>query len=618
MCGIAGIIQRHTPIESDRVICAMMRSLAHRGPDDEGIYIKENAALGHRRLSILDLSKAGHQPMATDDGKAWITYNGEIYNFVELKKELGEREYKGSSDTEVLLALYQKLGSGVVDKLNGIFAFAIWDENKKELFAARDHVGVKPFYYAMQNGTFYFASEIKALLAAGVPAEPNEKILHDYLVHGCYQHSHETFFAGIHQLPAGCALFLRGGEVEITRYWDLARRVSDLSSLHDDEVDSRFLDLFRNALTIQLRSDVPVGIQLSGGFDSSAITAMVHHLVSGQKNFHLFSHIYGEHRDIEVPYMQALADDLGWKIDFIEIYPRHMREYIEQAVRFQDEPFPGLPTIGLHMIAEQCRKRGIPVVLGGQGGDEIGAGYEYYMGAFLLDAMRDGGSSKAFAELQAYGKLHNFQGPSRNFNFFVDTLSAYVSPGTSADGTSFVKKDALHPEFLGRMRNNGPHFEKPFSSHLQNMQYRDIMYTKLPRILHSADRAAMAYGVEQRVPFVDYRFIEYGLSLPMYQKIRNGEQRHFMRRALKKYMPEFVRKAPKRAVPSPQREWFQKTLSPWIFSVFSSKSFASRPYFNQSAVLEEYTRYSRAKHNPNSFHIWQWLHLELWLRKYFD
>ena len=597
----------------------MVKSIAHRGPDDEGVYIKNNVALGHRRLSIIDLSSAGHQPMADLAGKIWVTFNGEIYNYIELKKELGG-QWQTSTDTEVLLRGYKKWGPRFAERLNGIFAFAIWDEQKKVLYAARDHLGVKPFYYAMQNGVFYFASEIKALLAAGIRTKPNDRIIYDYLVYGYYHHTNETFFDGIYQLPAGCFLNYKNGALVIKRYWDLKGRVKDLSDWSDEKASEEFLRVFKNALNLQLRSDVPIGVQLSGGFDSSAVTAMVHKIVGGQKNFRLFSHVYSNYRDKEIPYMKALAKGLGWKWEYISVSSRDMPDLAEEVIWHQDEPFPGLPTFGLHMLAKVCRENKIPVILGGQGGDEVGAGYEYYIGAFLLDVLRERGLGQMDDELTAYGKLRGITGKHELLHFFVKSLASYILGGTSADASSYATPSVLKEEFLKKTEHDRPQFERPFGSALQNMQYRDILHTKLPRILHSADRAAMAYGIEQRVPLVDYRLIELGLSLSASQKIRNGTQRFFMRKALANIMPKFVLRAPKRAVPSPQREWFKKELRPWIRSILSSNSFGRRSYFNQDRVLKEYDSYCRAPigAHTNSFHIWQWLHLELWLRKYFD
>lgn len=616
MCGIAGIIEKNKKGPSDKKIKQMIDSISHRGPDDEGTYFKQNVALGHRRLNILDVSASGHQPMSDESGTLWITFNGEIYNYIELKKELGGT-YRSGTDTEVILKAYQKWGIKCVERFNGIFSFALWDARKKTLFCARDHVGVKPFYYALERGTFYFASEIKSLLAAGVKTEPNDSLIYDYLAYGYYHHTNDAFFENIHQLPAGSILELKDGNIAVHRFWDLRERVKNLESWDGNRAAEEFLKIFKNAITLQLRSDVPVGIQLSGGFDSSAVTAMVHDLQGGQKNFRLFSHIYSNATDIEKPYMRALAKALGWKWEYITLSPHDMPDFAEEVLWHQDEPFPGLPTFGLHLLAKLCRKEKIPVILGGQGGDEVGAGYEYYMGAFLLDMIQTHGAEKALRELDGYAKRHDFS-VNAGLNFFVNTLTAYALGGTSADGTSFVNTTVLKDSFLKKAARPRPEFEKPFKSHLQNMQYRDILHTKLPRILHSADRAAMAYGVEQRVPLVDYRLVELGLSLSGTNKIREGEQRYFMREAMQSLMPKLVGRAPKRAVPSPQREWFQRELRPWITSILSSKSFGRRPYFDQKAVLVEYKRYCQEANPKNSFHVWQWIHLELWLRRYFD
>lgn len=617
MCGIAGIIEKNKSLPSWQKLEAMVSALSHRGPDDEGFYIKGNVALGHRRLNILDISPLGHQPMSDETGSVWITFNGEIYNYLELKKELGGT-YRSNTDTEVILKAYGKWGINCVKHFNGIFALAIWDDSKKFLFCARDHLGVKPFYFTEYRGAFYFGSEVKALLAAGVSTRPNDSIIYDYLVYGCYQHTNETFFSGIHQLPAGSCLVLRNGAFRIFAYWNLKELVREKKGWDLPKASEEFFHLFKNSVKIQLRSDVPVGLQLSGGFDSSALTAMVHNLQKGQKNFRLFSHIYNNHLDQEKPYMQALAKGLGWRWEYITLSPQDMPDFAEEVLWHQDEPFPGLPTFGLHLLAKRCREEKIPVILGGQGGDEIGAGYEYYLGAFILDMLREHGVKKALSELTGYGKLHGFSNSEEHLKFFMQALVAYMLAGASADGSTFTNTRVLNEPFLRKSFKPRPVFEKPFDSDLQNMQYRDILHTKLPRILHSADRAAMAYGVEQRVPFLDYRLVELGLSLAGTLKVKNGEQRYFMREAMRKYMPEVVNRAPKRAVPSPQREWFQKELRPWILSILKSKSFSRRQYFNQAKVREEYGRYLKEDRPKNSFHIWQWIHLELWLREYFD
>jgi len=616
MCGIVGIIEKKGEKPQEKKLQSMMRSVVHRGPDDGGSYLTGSAALGHRRLSILDTSEAGHQPMRNAKGSATIVYNGEVYNYLEIKRSLKRKNFKSRSDTEVLLAAYDEWGKECVKKCNGIFAFALWDNAKKELFCARDHLGVKPFYYAFQNGVFYFGSEIKALLAAGVRTKPNKKIWYDYLGHGLFQHTDETFFENIHQLPAGCTLTYKNGKISIERYWDLAESVRDLSDLSEKEVHERFMKLIKSSVKFQLRSDVPVGIQLSGGLDSSLITALVDDAVRGQKNFRLFSFAYGKFKDRELPFMKSLSDKLNWENEFFYFYPEDMSRLMDEVVWHQDEPFPGLPTFGLHLLGQACRENNILVVLGGQGGDEVGAGYEYYMGAFFLDLIRVHGTKKALDELHAYGVLHQYSETEAK-EFLVRALASYLQGGTSADGTSFVNTEVLNTSFVRAAKKPRPSFPEPFDNALQNMQYRDIVHTKLPRILHSADRAAMAHGVEQRVPFVDHRLMEFGLSLPMTQKIHHGQQRYFVREAVRELLPKIVNRAPKRAVPSPQREWFKRELRPWIQSTLSAKKFYAYEFLDQKKVLAEYSRYCRVRKNPNSFHIWQWIHLENWMRTYF-
>ncbi len=612
MCGIAGMIEKEGVDASNATLKKMTDSISHRGPDDEGFFFDGNIGLGHRRLSIIDTSAAGHQPMASRDQKLWLTFNGEIYNYLELKDELGG-QYQSASDSEVILAAYEKWGTDCVKRFNGIFAFAIWDSQKKLLFCARDHLGVKPFYYTYKNGVFYFASEIKAILAAGIKAQPNDAIIYDYLAYGYYQHDAQTFFKDIMQLSGGHTLTLKDGEIKIVCYWDLAEKRAVPAKTAEE-----FIYTFRDAIRLQLRSDVPIGMQLSGGLDSSLVTAMANEVNGGQKNFRLFSFVYGAHKDIERPYMEELAKNIGWDLEFFQILPGDMQNRMENMVRSQDEPFPGLPTLGLHVLAEFARKDKIPVILGGQGGDEIGAGYEYYMGAFLMDIFREEGPDACLAQLDAFAKLHGLSEEQKT-EFLSRNLNAYIQGGTSQDGTSFVRPNLLTNEFSSRAKKPRPEFKTPFDSHLQNMQYRDIMHLKLPRVIHSADRAAMAYGIEQRVPLLDYRLVELGLHSKTSEKIHNGVQRAFMREASKQILPDYVRNAPKRPVPSPQRNWFKEELRPWLTSVFSSPSFKDRGYVDQKGVLEEYERYCRTPGvPPNSFHIWQWLHLEHWFRIYFD
>jgi asparagine synthase (glutamine-hydrolysing) len=616
MCGIGGIISP-SGREAEPMVRAMMASLSHRGPDDEGFFVDDSAALGHRRLSILDTSSAGHQPMFSSSRRYVLTFNGEIYNYLELREELGGTFVSGS-DSEVILRAYEVWGTECVKKFNGIFAFAIWDTEERTLFCARDHVGVKPFYYHEGNGAFYFASEIKAIHAVVPDIRPNDELIYEYLAYGMYEHTNETFFQNIVQLPPSHTLTFKNGTCTVSRYWYLPDSLIDTTGWTDTRIADEFTNLLQNAVTFQLRSDVPVGMHASGGIDSSILTQTAHQLLGGQKNMRLFSFAYAGSEYDEVPHVQRLADSLGWDAQIVHLTPEDVVRLADASVFHQDQPHSGLPSLALQRLVESYKDSDIKVILEGQGGDEIMAGYEYYMGAFLLDIERQNGQAAADSELEQFTRFRSFKDGKELAVFVEGAKNAYTTPGGSADASFFSRANVLKESFSRSAHKEPRKFEAPFNTHLANMQYRDIFHTKLPRVLRSCDRASMAYGRELRVPILDHRLISFCMSLPLNQRIREGEQRFFVRNAFKGKLPEHIVRTPKRAVVNPQREWFKKELRPWIEDILASASFGERPYFDQKAVLAEYRAYCEDPHPRNSFHIWQWLNMELWLRTFFD
>jgi len=596
----------------------MTDSLAHRGPNGFGVYAEGSVGLGHRRLSILDLSEAGRQPMFSDDGNLAITFNGEIYNYLEIKKELGGRAYRSSSDTEVILRAYEKWGGACLEKFNGIFAFAIWDKKNQRLFAARDRLGVKPFYYAIHENIFYFGSEIKALLTAGVPAKQNDEIIYDYLVFGFYDHRPETFFAGIQQLMPGHSLLIINNQLQITRYWSLPDRIRPIKKISDSKAAGNFLELVNDSSRLQLRSDVPVGMVVSGGLDSSLLAHSVHQILGGQKNFQLFHFQYvGQEYEQELPAVRDLAKTLSWQSPKItKISPGDMPALVEKIMWHEEQPFPGLPTVAWHKLYQELGESKTIVTLEGHGGDEMAAGYDYYFGPFLVDLLRSKKYAEAEKEIKGLAKIRGLD-KEQLLKFVTNGLRAFQGGGVSADATSFVNLSCLNSEFL-KKNLPFPNFEKPFDSLLSNFQYQELLHTKLPRVLRSVDRESMASGRELRVPLLDHRIVEFAFSLPLEQRIRGGQQRFFMRNAAKRFLPPSISDAPKRSLPNPQRAWFQKDLQPWLRKIITSKSFGSRKYFNQKKCLDEFENYCRTPNPINSFHIWQWISLELWHRAFID
>jgi asparagine synthase (glutamine-hydrolysing) len=556
--------------------------------------------------------------MWSPDRNLAITFNGEIYNYIELKKDLSKKPYVSGTDTEVILRAYGEWGKRCVERFNGIFSFGIWDAERKEFFGARDRLGVKPFYYTVSGGRCYFASEMKALLEAGMTVKPNERMIYEYLTYGFYDHSEETFFEGIRQLMPGHTITVRDGKVKVERYWHLPDEVRDLGKITDAEASEGFLSLLKDSVRMQLRSDVPVGLSVSGGLDSSLLMATVHDVAGGQRNFSAYHFAYeGEAYEAEVPHVEAAARHMGWtKPTVVTVTERDMRELLPKIFLHEEQPFPGLPTVAWHKLYEHLGKTETVVTFEGHGGDEMVAGYDYYVSSFLLDVLRGDGGAAMRREFDAFARVRGISEEKR-LAFFTNGLEASFRGGISADASSFAK-----PECLGKRFREGafpmPKFETPFESFLSNFQYRELLHTKLPRVLRSVDRESMAHGRELRVPLLDHRLVEFAFSLPIHQRMRDGEQRFVMRRAARELLPKAIAETPKRSLPNPQREWFQKGLAPWIGDVLRSASFGSRPYFNQRAVVEEFERYRRDPKPVNSFHVWQWLSVELWLRTFVD
>ncbi|MBI5147716.1 MAG: asparagine synthase (glutamine-hydrolyzing) [Parcubacteria group bacterium] len=617
MCGIAGIVDLRRREVAAREVKKMTDAIAHRGPNGEGVFTGRGAGLGHRRLSILDLSAAGAQPMRSARGELVIVFNGEIYNYPELKKGLPGK-YNSNSDTEVLLRVYEKWGEKCLGLLNGIFAFAIWDDKCRRFFAARDRLGVKPFYYAVHKDRFYFASEIKALLAAGVPARPNDKIIHDYLVYGYYDHSEETFFDGIKQLMPGHYLEIRDQKILIKRYWYLPELVKEKSGITDREAGEEFWKLLQDSVKLELRSDVPIGMSVSGGLDSSLLAQAVNKAVKGQKNFNLYHFEYaGLGYEKERPHVDRLAREMGWrKPHIVTVRSGDMPESALKIMWHEEQPFPGLPTVAWHKLYKTLGSTETIVTLEGHGGDEIAAGYDYYFGAFILDILRTNGEKAACREIAQFAAVRGVA-LEKARQMTLNGVKAYVGGGVSADASRFSCAEFLRADFRA-LKKEPPWFEAPFASHLANFQYRELMHTKLPRVLRSVDRESMAYGRELRVPILDHRLVELSFSLPLEQRIGHGQMRRFMRNAAGRVLSPVLAKTPKRSLPNPQRAWFQKELRPWIESLVNSRSFRARKYFDEKLVLAEYEKYCRAKDPVNAFHVWQWISIELWFRVFID
>ena len=406
MCGVAGLIGPGAVSRQEAVrrMNAIQRS---RGPDDEGLFVEPQVVLGHVRLAILDLTSAGHQPMTTPDGRFTLVYNGEIYNYLELQDELGGREtFQSRTDSEVLLRAYARWGAGCLDRLRGMFAFAIWDRQEQAVFLARDRFGIKPLYYARHGDRWLFASEIKALLAGGVEPHPDSAVIAEYLCTSLYDHQEETFFSGIRRLLPGHCLTIRAdGRLDGPhRYYDLPSRVRPLH-VPFEEAKERLLVLLREAIRLHLRADVPVGINLSGGIDSSVLLALAAEDPGRVRQLRAFTIDYSGTAYAERPWVEQLLERFPVPCTFTAMTDEACAAAIPAMVWSQDEPFGGVPTVSWSSLYQEARSQRVPVLLDGSGVDDCFAGYRANVLRALARRMQGSPRADGSGELAAFCRV---------------------------------------------------------------------------------------------------------------------------------------------------------------------------------------------------------------------
>ena len=570
MCGISGIVGSGPKRARAEAMLAAQR---HRGPDGEGLYEDPDglAVLAHNRLSIIDLSDAGRQPMSSGDGRHWVVLNGEIYNYLELREELSGYPFRSRTDTEVVLAAFQRWGPACLERFLGMFALAIWDAKEKSLFAARDRFGVKPFHYhEASDGTWLFASEIKALHAAGAPAEPDAGTWAAYLASGLSDHGDRTFWDGVRRLPAGHALERRGGTTRISRWYALAERVGGAWDERPEEaVEEEYRALLTESVRLRFRSDVPVGINLSGGLDSSTLLGLVQAVQGAGSDVKAFTFVTGDPAYDEVDWVAPMLARTRHPSVVCALAAEDVPALAASVQEHEDEPFGGVPTLAYARLFERARREGVVVLLDGQGLDEQWAGYDYYR------RVPDG------------------------------------RPAGTVQGTSEspVRPDCLTAELRRRARP----FEalRPFGDELRNLQYRDVVDTKIPRALRFNDRVSMRASTELREPFLDHRLVEIAFRQKTDRKIREGTGKWLLRRLTRDLLPASVGEAPKRPVQTPQREWLRGPLHAWAGEKIEAACAGfGGAWLEAASVRAAWRRYLDGE-GDNSFFVWQWISLAL-------
>lgn len=622
MCGIAGIYNFRT---SDRVgqgtFNRMVETLVHRGPDSGGTYLKGPVCLGHRRLSILDLNPRSGQPMTSSDGRFTLVYNGEIYNYLELRDDLHSDGYsfRTDSDTEVLLALYAKEGEQCVHRLNGMFAFAIWDERERCLFLARDRLGIKPLYYAETSGGLVFASEIKALLALK-EVEPKVALpLIDTFMTFGYVPGSSTLFQGIEKLPAGYSLEIRSQGLKRNQYWNIDYQPNHTrpTSKTAAELKSLLLDSVR----IHLRSDVPVGVFLSGGLDSSAMVALLSE--AGVQELKTFCVGYDEGGGYdETFYADIVAKHFKTDHHVLHVNPEQFVQFIPEYVWYMDEPVTEAAAISLYFVA-RLLKQHVTVALSGEGADELFGGYDIYRYMQWIEMFRKIPAPLRVNVLEVM--LAQLRHPK---------IKKYLS----------LAKIPLRERYLGVSLHDGAYKEQIYTSQywdllsksggpsnpylswfeqvkdhdeLTQMLYSDMKGWLVDDLLIKADKMTMANSVELRVPFLDYRVVEYAATIPSNQKIHHGSVKWILKQALAAQLPKEILRRKKVGFPTPLRLMFQRDLSEYLSDVLLSDRCSDRGYFSSArveALIAEHVRGVRDHHKV----LWQLIVLEEWHRRFID
>lgn len=624
MCGIVGIVRfDEKPIKKES-LTTMMQTIKHRGPDDEGVFIDGHVGMGHVRLSILDLSEAGHQPMTDPTGRYTIIQNGESYNYIELREELQSMGYsfRTQTDTEVVLNGYIAWGEKVLDKLNGMFAMAIYDKQEQTLFLARDRFGVKPFYYHVSNEQMVFASEIPAILKA-LPDKPkaNDNAIFDYLVFNRTDQTEDTFFSNIYKLQHGCCMSLKvnseqlrdKSDLPIRKWYDLAEHVHarklEIGDLTFEQAKARYMDLFKKAIELRLRSDVPWGVCLSGGLDSSAITATIIKELK-KPNVHSFSAVYekGCWAD-ESPFIDEF-NGIVPNMHFVHPDADGLLSHIKDYVQIQGEPTPDNSPYALYCVLDKASKY-VKVLLDGQGSDEAIAGYEYIPGLYYKSLFTHLKWGRLAKEIVQYAKLHHSW---RHVKYMV----FFLLPSKMRTKVRVAQRGYIDPEFVAKHKDSVIADKLYGTNTMEEMLVAHFEY-KLEHLCKWGDRDTMAFGVEGRSPFLDKDLVEYSIALKDELKIKGGYTKFILREVMKGIMPEKVRlRVDKRGFSTPMDEWYRTAgFQKLVNDILSSESFAKRGYFVPEEAKKLYQRHLSGEINISK-DIWKWINLELWFREYID
>jgi asparagine synthase (glutamine-hydrolysing) len=632
MCGICGIVGTRDDFAVDeQLVTAMREKIHHRGPDDGGSWHspEQRVALGHRRLSIIDLSAAGHQPMSNEDGTVWVTFGGEIYNHLELRPELEAKGhvYRSHTDTETIVHLYEEEGPHCVERLHGMFHYAIWDSRTRELHLARDRLGKKPLYYAQPAGGFVFASEIKALLEhPAIRPDLDEEAFFHYLTFVCAP-APLTMFAGIRKLGPAERMTVRANrETEIERYWSpLSDEVAaEVAALTEPELEQRLLALLRESIGRRMMSDVPFGVFLSGGIDSSTNVALMSELMDEPvRTFSVGFERYEQYNELD--HARTIARRFGTDHHEIVIDSADLESFLPELVYHQDEPLADWVAVPLHYVSKLARDSGTSVVQIGEGSDELFHGYQAYI-------------SHARFRSRYWPPFQRVPRPLRRAASRVATALARRSGRGLAHAQAIEDAAegrlpfwggaiAYQGELKERVLTNGrPHpdsyaivegfwreaeRQRPDADLLQKMTYLELKNRLAELLLMRVDKMTMANSVEARVPFLDHELVQFALALPPEMKVRGGSGKYLLKKAVSGLLPAEIVNRPKQGFSAPVSEWFRGDLGARAHRQIRESSLAERGLLDYEALDGLWAAHRSGKADW-AFQLWNVYNVSVW------
>ncbi len=624
MCGICGKIYLDSHKRTfEHEIVKMRDTLENRGPDDAGLYIKGNVGLGHSRLSIIDIDTS-HQPMCNEDGTVWIVYNGEIYNFQELRKDLLIRGHKfqTNGDTEVIIHLYEEYGNDCVNKLRGMFAFAIWDKNDKSLFLARDRVGIKPLYYFFNKDVFLFGSEIKSILAdenfKSEKSMDTNSLL--YYFSFLYVPEPKTIFKGIEKLLPGHTLLLKNNKIEINKYWDVCFQEIEGNVIQNEEYYcERLLEILTDAIKVRLISDVPLGAFLSGGIDSSSVVALMSQISS--KPVKTFSIGFSVDKYNEANDAKIVADYFNTEHTELIINPADIIKSIPDIISHFDEPFADSSAIPTFYVSKMTRDQ-VTVALSGDGGDELFGGYSWWQKRPNYQLNLDKFPQVAKKAIKMFAGLVPLKFAGANYLKHIDIPYTRYLLNTKAVFNEYEKNCLYSRDLLEQFRdcdlfkwNIGFLERKPDRDWMSRIMEYDFK-TYLPNdILQKVDRMSMFHSLEARVPILDHKLVEFAATIPASLKIKDGISKYIFKRSMRGILPEEILHKRKQGFSIPLETWLRSDLKDLITSVILDSNhhdLFSRDYVEK--IMKEFFE----GNDRHDFKIWELFTFELWYQKHFN